>query len=78
MKNGKIWKNIKNIHWKLIQIDNTIAKLKKQILCKLKQILNDDPIEILANFNVVLVDNKIKENYAIWKNKKKNWKIEKI
>ena len=44
--------------------------MKKQILCKEKKIFNDDPIEILANFNVVLMDNKIQENYAIWKKKK--------
>ena len=75
MKNGKIWKNIKNINWKLILIDNTIVKLQKQILCKEKKISNDDPIEILANLNVILMDNKIKEKYAIWK---KHWKIEKI
>ena len=66
LKNRKICKKNKNINWKLIYIDNAINKIKKPNLCKEKKISNGDPIEILANFNVILIDIKIKENYAIW------------
>ena len=47
-------------------IDNTIHKIKKPNLCKEKKISNGAPIEILVNFNAILMDNKIKENYVIW------------
>ena len=63
------WKNmenIKNTNWKLIWIDNTIVKLEKKILCKLQTTSNGDPIEIAVNFNVILMHDKIKENYMIW------------
>ena len=63
----KIYKNIKNINWKLILIDNTIKEIRKQILCKEKKIYNGDPIEILNHLNGFLMHNKIKEKYAIWK-----------
>ena len=69
MKNGKIWKNIKNTNWKLIWIDNTIVKLEKKILCKLQTTSNGDPIEIAANFNVILMHDKIKENFTLSKKK---------
>ena len=51
--------------------------MQKQILCKLQTICNDDPIEILPNFNAILMINKLKENYAMWQKKNQNSKIEK-
>ena len=58
-------------------IDNTIKEIKKPNLCKEKKICNGAPIEILVNFNDILIDIKIKENYTILK-KKIKFKIEKI
>ena len=70
-KNRKNIKNVKNIHWKLTLIDNTIKENKEPNLCKEKKTYNGTPIEIPVNFNDILMDIKIKENYTIWKKKNK-------